>query len=208
MALNRGKPSTSQRGYDLPVWLDRHLRVAFQAADRLLHQPVASIMTAMVIGIALSLPAGLYVMLSNLQQLSGSWDDAASISAFLRPEVTDEAASELARNLRESRIELTRQRAKASSILRLRNHSINRRVLSVDGNGKVVEYELHETIGFDLIQPTGKLLVPAQQVSVVRAYINTEEQVLGKQQEEEMLRQDMQRDLVDQLLRRLQNQLK
>ncbi|HHH39506.1 MAG TPA: ABC transporter permease [Sedimenticola sp.] len=41
-------------------------------------------MTAAVIGIALTLPAGLHLLLDNLQQLSSGWEGSASISLFLR----------------------------------------------------------------------------------------------------------------------------
>jgi LPS-assembly lipoprotein len=80
-------------------------------------------------------------------------------------------------------------------------------VLSVDGNGNVAEYELHEGVRFALVAADGSALVKSQIVSAITTYLNTETQVLGKQQEEGTLRKDLQRDLASQIMRRLQVQL-
>jgi cell division transport system permease protein len=53
-------------------------------------------MTAAVIGIALALPTGLYLLLDNIDRLSGSWDGQASLSVFLQTNVTEQAAAMLA----------------------------------------------------------------------------------------------------------------
>ena len=67
----------------LQVYLLRHMQVALNSLGRLYRAPLASLMTAAVIGIALALPAGLYLLTGNLQQLSTRWDGAASLSLFL-----------------------------------------------------------------------------------------------------------------------------
>jgi cell division transport system permease protein len=53
-------------------------------------------MTVAVIGIALALPAGLYVVTENLRNLVGGWDQAAAISVFLREGVADREAAVVA----------------------------------------------------------------------------------------------------------------
>ncbi len=82
------------------VWLTRQAQVAIEALGRLTRTPASSLMTVAVIGIALSLPTSLYVLLDNLQRLSGSWDGAATLSLYLRQEIDDGAAERLARKLR------------------------------------------------------------------------------------------------------------
>jgi cell division transport system permease protein len=57
-------------------------------------------MTCAVIGIALALPVGLHVMLSNLHKISGGWDSGASISLFLKQNIPDDQAVSLAKKLR------------------------------------------------------------------------------------------------------------
>jgi cell division transport system permease protein len=57
-------------------------------------------MTVAVIGIALALPGGLYVLTRNLNLLGSEWQQTATISVFLRAEVGVEEAAELAGDLR------------------------------------------------------------------------------------------------------------
>ena len=56
-------------------------------------------MTWLVLGIALALPVGLNVALSNARSVSVSWDSPAQISLFLRAEVSVEAAGVLAQRI-------------------------------------------------------------------------------------------------------------
>ncbi|MEW8014857.1 MAG: permease-like cell division protein FtsX [Candidatus Sedimenticola endophacoides] len=84
----------------LDTWLLRHLQVALASLGHLTRAPFSTLMTAAVIGIALALPTGLSLLLGNLQQLSGHWDGAASISLFLTEKSTLEKADRLAGRLR------------------------------------------------------------------------------------------------------------
>jgi len=56
---------------------------------------LSTLMTIIVIGIALALPAGLYVLLDNIEEVSDQWDDATQISLFLQQDVFPAQAVEL-----------------------------------------------------------------------------------------------------------------
>jgi cell division transport system permease protein len=77
------------------AWLQRHVSVARDSLTRMFHNRMSSIMTAAVIGIALALPSGLYLLLDNADRLSGSWDGQASLSIFLKESVKPAAATRL-----------------------------------------------------------------------------------------------------------------
>lgn len=94
----RISPRSSLR---LDVWLLRHLQVALASLGRLIRSPLSTLMTTLVIGIALALPTGLYLLLNNAETLSGSWDGAASISLFLKQETSNQQAQQLASRLRD-----------------------------------------------------------------------------------------------------------
>lgn len=81
-------------------YLLRHVQVMLFTLGRLWRQPLASLMTVVVIGIALALPAGLYVILKNIEQVSSQWDDAAQISLFLKQDSSDSQAKALANKLK------------------------------------------------------------------------------------------------------------
>lgn len=65
------------------IWLALHVRVLLSTLRRILASPLASMMNILVIGIALSLPAGLYMLLQNVQGLAEQAVGAPQISVFL-----------------------------------------------------------------------------------------------------------------------------
>lgn len=84
----------------MKTWLSRHLQTLLGALGRLTQQPMSSLMTVLVMGIALALPACLDLLVKNAQQASGHWDRALDVSVYLKTEVNAEAASKLAARLR------------------------------------------------------------------------------------------------------------
>lgn len=80
-------------------YLELHLQNFLGAAGRLAGQPFSTLLTVMVIGIALALPAGLRVLVSNASALSDSWDGAADFTAYLKPGVAPERARAVAREI-------------------------------------------------------------------------------------------------------------
>ena len=87
---------------ELPgIWFNHHVQSAVATLGRLMRAPLPTLMTVAVIGVALALPAGLFVLTENLRQLVGSWDQAAAVSVFLRREVSDQEAGAVAQRLRD-----------------------------------------------------------------------------------------------------------
>lgn len=76
------------------------MQCALASLGRIAAKPLPSAMTVAVIGIALALPAGLYLLTVNLAALGGGWERSAAVSVFLRPDVTLEEAGRLAETLR------------------------------------------------------------------------------------------------------------
>jgi cell division transport system permease protein len=85
----------------LAAWRSHHSLVATESLQRLLRQPLASLLTWLVIGIALALPASLFVVLDNVQQLAAGWDGTARVSLFLRDAVSEDAGRRLGQRLGE-----------------------------------------------------------------------------------------------------------
>ena len=80
-------------------YLGHHARVSLASLGRLYAQPIATIMTAAVISIALALPAGLYIVLANIGQVSTDWDSSTQISLFLHTHVKQRDAQKLMQRL-------------------------------------------------------------------------------------------------------------
>lgn len=64
-------------------WLHLHWQSFLLAGRRMLLNPLATLLTMLVISIALSLPAGLYSLIDNLSSLGGRIDSTPQISVFM-----------------------------------------------------------------------------------------------------------------------------
>lgn len=93
---NPRKPKLTLPRNRLQSWLSQHVDCFFASLQQLIRTPLASFMTIAVLGIALALPASLYLLLENVQQVSQDWQGTAQISLFLKPKVSDDNAKTLA----------------------------------------------------------------------------------------------------------------
>jgi len=66
------------------AWLAHHLHSLKIAAEQFRAAPVATLFTVLVIGVAVSLPAGLYVLLANLERAAGGVKPHAEVTAFFK----------------------------------------------------------------------------------------------------------------------------
>ncbi len=76
-----------------------HLANLRGAVGRIVGQPVGSLLTILVIAIALALPAGLAVLVENAGELSAGWEGAADFTVYLGLDVPAERAAELRREI-------------------------------------------------------------------------------------------------------------
>lgn len=60
---------------------------AIGSLGELSRTPMASLMTIAVLGLSLTLPTTLYVVVKNAQSISAEWDNAAEINVFLRKDL-------------------------------------------------------------------------------------------------------------------------
>jgi cell division transport system permease protein len=95
-AFRQRPPTFSQR---FVTWCLQHVQALVFSLGQLWHNPLASLLTAAVIGISLALPAGFYVILENAHYLSASWGGSVQIAAFLKMDIDDDAARRLAQKL-------------------------------------------------------------------------------------------------------------
>lgn len=81
-------------------WLYLHVRAIAQALGRLAGQPVGTLLSALVMGIALSLPAGGYLLLDNVASLARGVSGTPEISVFLETAAGKADAAEIEKRLR------------------------------------------------------------------------------------------------------------
>ena len=98
MALNRAADAlaSARPSGILSTWFALHLGTAVAALGRVARQPFASLMTILVIAVTLALPAALHLVIKNAQAISGNWANALDFSVYLKKEISEEDARQLA----------------------------------------------------------------------------------------------------------------
>jgi len=110
---------------------------------------------------------------------------------------------ELKRGLTRNGVTVLSDYQQGSAVLTILDSKFERRVLSVGSDAKVSEYELHGIVNFKVSDGDGKVLADSQTVEAQRDYQFDQNQVLGKDEEERLLKEQLNQQLVQSILRRL-----
>ncbi len=100
-------------------WLRQQKRALGAALRRLLAQPLATAFTLLAMGVAISLPSGLYLILGNLTQVAGQLPAQPEISLFLDAEASAAQQQAIAARLRLADITAARHVPKAEALAAL-----------------------------------------------------------------------------------------
>lgn len=84
-------------------WIERHVQTMIGSLGRLWQQPFSTLLTVLVIGIALALPACLHVLVQNVRAASGGWSNVLDISVYLDPSASLDDAKQTAERIRKRR---------------------------------------------------------------------------------------------------------
>ncbi|MDC9724462.1 MAG: LPS assembly lipoprotein LptE [Gammaproteobacteria bacterium] len=110
---------------------------------------------------------------------------------------------ELKRGLMRNDVTVVNNYQEGSAVLTVLENKFERRVLSVGSDAKVSEYGLHGWVSFKVSDGNGQLISDVQKVEAQRDYQFDQDQVLGKDDEERLLREQVNQQLVQSILRRL-----
>ena len=112
-------------------------------------------------------------------------------------------AGDLSRALASAGVEVTDSAADAELSLVILQERSMVRVATVNEQARVSEQELTEQAAFAVFNRAGKPVLPRSVVSVERIFEYDEDNVLATQDERQLIRREMRRDLVNQILNRL-----
>jgi len=111
---------------------------------------------------------------------------------------------ELARNIRTGTgTQIVTDAATAAATFDLLGETRDRQVLTLNAQGRAIEYSLRDRLRFRLRDAQGREVIEPTELLVQRDIAFNDSQRLSKESEEALLYRDMQTDLVQQLLRRL-----
>ena len=140
-------------------------------------------------------------------QMRGEWQLPASVQNTVMTGGAQQLYTHLQREFRAASANLERPPGE-SGVARIvvSQNVMDRRVLSVDNTGKVIEYELFYLLRFKVVGADGNVLVKEQQINMVRDYPFISTEVGGAYNEELLLRDNMYKDMARQIMRRIQAQ--
>ena len=112
-------------------------------------------------------------------------------------------SNSLKRVLRSSGVRLVDRQEDAELTLVILSDVREKSILSLSAAGRAQEYELRQRLNYRIIT-AGEPDLPAGEILSQRSISFNDAQVLAKESEENLLYRDMENDVVQQLLRRLQ----
>lgn len=96
-ASDRGKVPTLTVAI---MWIVTNFRQLVASLGELSRTPIPTAMTVAVLGLSVTLPTTLYVLVHNLERVSANWEGASEISLFLRTDRSVGDAQQLIKRLR------------------------------------------------------------------------------------------------------------
>jgi LPS-assembly lipoprotein len=116
----------------------------------------------------------------------------------------DNLAGAIHQQLLVSGVELATSAAQAKNVLRILRDRVSQRVISVDANGKVLEYELLLEASFSVAGSASQESPTPRNLELTRQLISSGSDELGRRREAEQMRHDMRTDMAGQIIRQLQ----
>jgi len=96
----------------------------------------------------------------------------------------------------------TTEKTEGAAVLKILKDDTGRRVLSVSARNTPREYEVFYIVEYS-VTASGQELLPPQKLELTRNYSFDEQRLLAKEQEEDILRSQIARDLAGIVMRRL-----
>lgn len=90
-----------------------------------------------------------------------------------------------------------------AAVLKILANSLGSDVLSVGGNARANEYQMRYRVEFVVDDGAGKAILPAQVIELTREYTFDATQAAAIAAEEDLLRGELQREMVQAIMRRL-----
>ena len=139
-------------------------------------------------------------------QLRGAHLEALQESAvYVQSNGADSLATEVRRQLGYAGVKMAGSAKEAEYVISLSDESFTRRVLSVSPDtGKVEEYAISYQALVSITGANGEALLKSEPVAAVRDYTFDEAAVLGKFEEENVLRGDIAKHAAASVLRRFE----
>ncbi len=135
-------------------------------------------------------------------QLRGSIDLPEGLKSIYLQGGSAQLKKQMRRTLKSSGGQLVDKSRLAGLIVKIDNERMDRRVMSLSPTGRASEYELIYQFDFTLLDKENKVLAEQQRIEINKDYFNDQEEILGKNNEEQVIRDEMYRKAVGSIVNR------
>ena len=98
--------------------------------------------------------------------------------------------------------QLLNSQEKSGIVIRLFNETMNRRVLSLSARGRANEFELIYRLDYEFANASNALLLPRQSIEIKREYYNDQQDIIAKDNEEKVIRNEIYQQAVRAIINR------
>jgi LPS-assembly lipoprotein len=105
-------------------------------------------------------------------------------------------------------LQIVDTRAAAGTIIVISNEETSRRALSLGAGGKANQFGLEYRLNYDITDKEGKPIAKSQPVEIIREYFNDQQLILGKDNEEIVIRNEMYQQAVRTMINQIRFGLK
>ena len=135
-------------------------------------------------------------------QLRGNLELPEGLTSIYLQDGSGQLRKEIKRTLRSTEGKLVTSIEDAGIVVKVTRENMRRRVISLSNTGRANEFELYYELDFILLDAEGKALSEKQAVEISRDYFNDQEDILGKNDEEQTIRKEMYRQAVQTIFTR------
>ncbi len=154
-----------------------------------------SIPAGIIAVIALALPACGY-------HLRGAYELPKELKAIYLQGASSELQEQFNTTLQSSSGQLLSSQEKAGIVIRFFDEKLTRRVMSLSARGRANEFELDYRLEYEFANAGNTVLMPRQPIEVKREYYNDQLDVIAKDNEEKVIRNEMYQQAVRAIINR------
>jgi LPS-assembly lipoprotein len=140
--------------------------------------------------------------------LRGAIDLPTEMKAVYLEGASASLVEQFKKALESSSVQVVDTRAAAGTIITISNEDSLKRSLSLGSSGKSNQYGLEYRLNYEVTDVNGKPLVKSQPIEIRREYFNNQQLILGKDNEEIVIRNEMYQQAVRTIINQIRGGLK
>lgn len=135
--------------------------------------------------------------------LRGDIDLPKGMEAIYVEAASGTLQQEIKKALKSSQGKLVSTAGEANTVIKIAKEDMNSRVMSINTAGRANQFQLIYHVIFSIYDSSEKLLLADQNVNIKREYFNDQTDILGKSNEEGVIRSEMYQQAVSSMMSRI-----